>query len=67
MDLCCPSMSFCSRRFYPNVPEAEQPDAIIEFHAQDAAWLLWDPQTESYCHQINYCPWCGTELATLNP
>jgi hypothetical protein len=67
MDVCCPTMKFHSRRYFPNVPEAEQPDAIIEFHADRGDWLLWQPQTASYFQQINYCPWCGTELATLAP
>ena len=65
MDVCCPTMKFHSRRFLPSVPEAEQPDAIIEFHAE--GWLMWQAETASYTHFINYCPWCGTDLATLNP
>jgi hypothetical protein len=67
MDVCCTSLKFRSRRHYPNVAEAEQPDAIIEFHPDKSAWLLWIPSVGEYCHHINYCPWCGTELSTLRP
>jgi hypothetical protein len=60
-------MKFHSRRFFENVPEDEQPDAIIEFNPSRGGWLMWHPQSEGYVNQISYCPWCGAELAKLNP
>jgi hypothetical protein len=66
MDVCCQSLKFHSRGYLAKVSEAEQPDALIEFSAE-RGWLLWLPQTASYCREVRYCPWCGTELATLNP
>ena len=66
MEVCCQFLKSQSRRYLPQVPEADQSDALIEFSAEHG-WLVWLPQTASYCLQLRYCPRCGTELATLNP
>jgi hypothetical protein len=69
MDFCCDTLRSNSRRYYPKVPEAEQPDALVQYGPQgpEALWWIWLPQTQHHTMGINCCPWCGTELATLNP
>ena len=68
--LCCPTLEFMSRRYFANVPETDLPDAEIEFHGEgpkgERRWLLRAHWGE-YVYPIHYCPWCGSELANLNP
>ena len=67
-DFCCIAMRGASRRHWPKVPEAEQPDALIEYSAEDPCWvLLFRPYDRGSGMMINYCPWCGAELAGFKP
>ena len=65
MDVCCTTLRSNSRRYYPKLPEAEQSDALVQFGPMDL-WFLWMPQAESHSFAIYFCPWCGTELSTLD-
>ncbi len=66
MEVCCSTLRSSSRRYQLKVPEAEQPDALVQFGPM-GSWFLWMPQSESHSFAIYFCPWCGTELSTLNP
>ena len=69
-DLCCRMLESMSRRYFAGVPETDLPDAEIEFRGDglmgQPTWLLRAHWGE-FVYPIKYCPWCGSELAKLNP
>lgn len=66
MELCCTAMSGATRRHQPKVREEELPDAAIEYDPK-FGFALWFQSIGSHSVIIHYCPWCGTNLSTLEP
>lgn len=45
---------------HPN--PADCPDHLIAYHERDKTYGLWVHDGGRSFIQINYCPWCGTDL-----
>lgn len=61
IDACCDTMRFFGRDHYQGVPEAEMPDALIEFH-RDAGKAFLRTGRGEFDTYIFYCPWCGARI-----
>jgi hypothetical protein len=61
---CCENMDSNTRRQEPWVPESEKRDASIEFIAEFGVYLIAQ-NNGSFALQIQYCPWCGADLSSL--